>query len=64
MPLVKYSELGRDNLTYEKEIPDTEPETIAMHGRRGLMSSDVSAVNGMILVGGFRPVGKYEILEA
>ena len=63
MPLVKYSELGRDNLTYEKEIPDTEPDTIAKHGRRGLMSANVSAVDGVILAG-FRPVGKYEILEA
>jgi hypothetical protein len=61
---VKFKDVGRNHKTWEVELPDTEPETLAKEARKaGLLSSVVDCMGGHVMVGGWRTVGTYEVLD-
>lgn len=72
MAKVKFTRVGRDKHSWEAELPDSSLNSISKEARRGgkLMSSDVDAefdanseTQGLIIVGGWRPVGEFEVIN-
>lgn len=62
MPTVAFIEIGRGKQSWTALLPDTETWTIAAEASRALASRGVDAQDGIIYVGGCRPVGRYQIL--
>lgn len=65
---VEFTSVGRDKRSWTKDYPELpSPFVLAKEAKRGggLMSSDVQAVadetgvQGLIIVGGYRPVGGF-----
>ena len=64
MPKVKFIGVGRKRKTWEADLPDTEPGTLAKEARSaGLLSSQVDCSDGGVYVGGWRLVGNYKVVS-
>lgn len=73
MQTVRFKELGRMKKTFERIIPELNHQEMEKAMRtcpgHGIMSRDVgfsvseNGKHGWVLVGGFREVGQWEILD-
>ena len=63
MAKVKFIKVGRQNSTWEAELPDAEEATIAKEASNALMSSGNTCHGGTVFAGGWRAVGKYEVID-
>lgn len=61
---VKFKEIGRNKDNWESECEELTYEWLYSQVKRYLMSDNIDfSEDGTVLVGGFRPVGKFEVVE-
>lgn len=61
--LVKFIEVGRNKLTWTESTKEASRNWMLSQVRSKLMSREIEFIEGDIVVGGFRTVGKYEIVS-
>lgn len=66
MPRVRFVKVGRNKLTWEEEVANIDSDSLVRCIKRkgALMSNSIEVHDSTIYVGGFRPVGTTELVDA
>ena len=64
MPRVRFIDVGRLKMTWEADLPNVDEKSLVREIQRqgALLSAGIEVVNSQIIVGGFRVVGRTELV--